>query len=345
MPKRLKVALIAPAFGQTGGPELTTIQLADALADKDIDVSLFAPADFITKAKLVATMDQSLWRMRDLSKMSTFEKKNLFISSQVKILTVQDNFDVIHISSQRYAYAVAKNIRKPGVVTLHSRMIKRDFEFLKKTGIATVALTKKYKNLIGATASIYPGIPIKKISPSLEKGTGFIMIGRITDQKGISIGIKIARKTKKKLTIIGRVGNSQERKDYFKKHVQPYLKKNSITFIKEISNEDLVSLIAKSEALLFPIMRPETFGRVTIEALACGTPVIGTKIDPLPEILKSKKVAFLSNNINDLIEAARETEQFDRLECRKYAEKHFDSSIMADKYIKLYQEIIKNRGK
>jgi glycosyltransferase involved in cell wall biosynthesis len=340
MKKRLRVAIVSPPFGQTGGPELTSVQLADALVDKGLDVTLFAPADFVTKAKLEPTMERSLWKMSDLSKMSTFEKRNLIISSQVKIISLQDNFDIIHISSQRYGYAVAKNIHKPKIITLHNRMKKRDYAFLKKTGIATIALTKKYKELIGANAFVYPGIPIKETTPSFKKGSGLITIGRITDQKGIHIAVKIAHEAKKKLTIVGKIGKSQERQDYFKKYIRPYLKRSSLIIVEEISNKNLLKLIAKSEALLFPITRPETFGRVSIEALACGTPVIGTKTDPLPEILKNKEVSFLSNDMKELIFAAKNTDMFDRKECRNYAEKYFTSSLMAEEYIKLYKKLI-----
>ncbi len=340
MKRKLRVAIISPPFGQTGGPELSTIQLADALVDKGIDVTLFAPADFKTKANLIPTLEKSFWKMKDLDKMSLLEKRNLIISSQVKILALQENFDIIHISSQRYGYAVAKNLQKPSLITMHNRMKKRDYALLKKTDTATVALTKKYKNHIRATAYIYPGISVKDIRPSFLKGEGLITVGRITDQKGIHLAIEIAKEAKKKLTIVGRIGYSEERQKYFKKNIQPYLKKDSIELIEEISNKNLLKLIAKSEALLFPIIRPETFGRVSIEALACGTPVIGTKTDPLPEILHNKKVSLLSDDITELVEAAKNTDRFNRNECRKYAEKYFDSSRMADEYIKLYNKIL-----
>lgn len=337
--KKIRVAIISAPFGKTGGPELTTIQLADALVDLGVDVTMFAPGDFKTKAKLVPTMKKSLWNMKNISKMTDFQKKNIFISSQVKALSFQDDFDIIHISSQRYSYAVAANCYKPTVLTMHSRMKKPDFKMLKNTGVVMVALTEKYKKTIGADEFIHLGLPIKDIKPCFKKGKGLIVVGRITDQKGIHIAIEIAQKAKKKLTIFGRIGNSRERKAYFEEFIKPHLKKGSIELGGEISNKLLMKRIASSEALLFPIIRPETFGRVSIEALACGTPIIGSKTDPLPEILSNKKTAFLSNDIEKLVEAAKNTDRFDRKECRKYAEDFFDSKLMAEKHLKLYRKI------
>lgn len=336
----MRIAIIAPPFGEIGGPELTTIQLADALIEAGVNVSLFAPANFTTKAKIVPTLDKGILNMQGVAEMSTFEKRNLIISSQMKILPLQDSFDLIHISSQRYGYALGSNIHKPMVITLHNQMKACDYTLLKKTGITTIALTKKYKQVIQADEYIYPGIPLSKIQPCFEKGAGLIFIGRIAEQKGVHVAIEIAKKAQKKLTIVGRIGTAKERRLYFEKQVQPHLVENSIELIEEISNADLMKLVSKSEALLFPIVRPETFGRVSIEALACGTPVIGTLTTPLPEILTDKKTAFLSDNIDELVLAAKNTDAFDRRACRKYVEEHFDINLSAKKHIELYTKLI-----
>jgi len=337
----MKVAMITPWFGPTGGPELTTAQLADALVEKGIDITLFAPADFKTKAKLVPTLEKSLLSMDDLPEMTTHEKRNLAISSQVRILVEQDDYDIIHFQPQRYAYAVLKYIRKPSVITLHNQMKPRDYALLKSTGVATIALAKKYQERVGADAAIYPGISIESIIPSYTQGSGLITIGRITDQKGIHLAIEIARKAGKKLTIVGNIGKSGERQDYYEEKIKPFIDSDSVRLIETIPNGELIKLIAKSEALLFPIIRPETFGRVSAEALACGTPVIGTTIDPLPELLTDPKVCFLSNDMDALAEAARNTDQFDRKTCRRYAEEKFDIRETAEKHILLYEKVIR----
>lgn len=336
----MKVAIICPSFGQTGGPELTTTQLADALTEKGVDVSLFAPNNFITKARLIPTLEHDLWNRGDLQDMTEYEKKNLFIASQVKILSQQDTYDLIHISSQKYAYAVASNLHKPCALTLHNRMKTRDYALLKKTGVYTIALTKKYKGEIDASAAIYPGLPLETITPSYEAGSGLITIGRITDQKGIHLSIEIARKAKKKLLIVGRIGKSEERVEYFNKKVLPFIDNDLIRFRESVNYDELLPLIAKSEALLFPIIRPETFGRVAAEALACGTPVIGTTTEPLPEILSDKRVSTLSDDVDTLVNAARHIEQFDRELCRKYVEEKFDIRKTAEKHIQLYERVL-----
>jgi glycosyltransferase involved in cell wall biosynthesis len=112
----------------------------------------------------------------------------------------------------------------------------------------------------------------------------------------------------------------------------------------EASQERLFLYLRNAEALLFPI-RPKMNSLnvcplVVMESLACGTPVIGSRVAPLEELPGWKKIAFLSEDITALKKAVLAAEKFDRKKCREFAEKHFDRSIMADKYINLYKKIL-----
>lgn len=341
--RKIKVAIIAPSFGETGGPEIVTKNLAEALSEKNIDVTLFAPADWKTNVKLIPTMEKSLWNMKDFKNQTDLIVNNYLVKSQLAILNCEKKFDIIHIHSHRYAYTIAKLIKTPCILTFHNRINEKEFSFIKNSGIHAVLLSDAYKNKFKPSTIISNGINTKDIDYSLKKGKYLIVIGRITEPKGIDTAIKIAKKAKKKLLILGRVGNSAKRQEYFSKKVKPFFGKD-IIFKGQISQKEVFKYLRKAEALLFPI-RPVRESLlvcplVVMESLACGTPVIGTNIFPLPKPLSSRKVAFLSKNFNDLAMVAKETEKFDRRKCREYAEKYFDSSIMADKYLELYRRII-----
>lgn len=345
MLKKLRVALIAPAFGQTGGPEIVTSTLAESLLKKGVDVTLFAPADWKTRAKLIPTLKKSLWNMDDFKDQTDLVRNNYLAQSQLEILNHTKKFDIVHIHSHRYAYILAKLIETPCVLTFHNRIIAQEFNFIKSSGIYPVFLSGAYKNKFKASAIINNGINTKKIPYSFLKGGYLIVIGRITEPKGIDVAIKIAKKAKKKLLILGRVGNSLKRQKYFNKKIRPLLD-TSIVFKGQVSQDEVFKYLRGAEALLFPIIKPNKESLfvcplVVMEALASGTPVIGTTIYPMPKPLNDPEVAFLSKNFNNLVRAARSTEKFNRMKCRKYAEKYFDSSIMADKYILLYKRILK----
>ena len=114
----------------------------------------------------------------------------------------------------------------------------------------------------------------------------------------------------------------------------------------EVSQLEIFKYLKKAEALLFPIKRNiKVCPLIVAESLACGTPIIGTAMNPTPKLLKDSKVACLSMNFNVMVKAVKNIENFDRKKCRKVAEKLFDSSIMAKKYIKLYKKILAKKNK
>lgn len=346
MNKKNKIAIVTSAFGDTGGPEVATLNLANALAKKNIDVTLFAPADFHTDAKHISTLKQSIWKMNDFKNQSRFVRRNYIIASQTKVLSYSE-FDLIHLHTQKYAYSIGVNAKCPCVLTFHSKITKPEFDQISKGGIYTVAQTQIHKNGNKTTSVIPNGIDTSKISPCFSKGEYLITVGRLNNNKGIDIAIKIAKKSQKKLIIIGRIGISEERKKYYETKVLPFLSEN-IIHIEEMPQKNLFEYIKKAEALLIPIRSANGLSihvcpLLVMESMACGTPVIGTPINSLEKTFEKKSIGMLSNNLNDLIKASKNADQFDRKKCREYAEKYFDSSIMADRYIKLYEKILKNK--
>lgn len=338
--KKIRVAMIAPVFCNNGGPEVMVQNLTNALFEKGINITLFAPADWKTKARHITTLKQSLRRRKDFRKLTKQMRVSFINSSQIKVLNYQKNFDIIHLHLQSHAYAVCTNIKKPCVLSFHSPINELGLSMIKSAGIATVALSKAQRGKNRTLAVIHNGVPVNKIKPSFKKGKYLISIGRLHEQKGIDRAIKIALRAKKKLLIFGRMEVSERGHWYYSKKIAPYIDGKKIVLMKEVPNNKIFNYLRNAEALIFPIKKPEVFGMVVAEALACGTPVIGTKINPLPENLRSNKVAFLSNNLSNLVKAAKNIEQFDRKKCREYAEKYFDSLKMADGYIKLYNRIL-----
>ena len=61
---------------------------------------------------------------------------------------------------------------------------------------------------------------------------------------------------------------------------------DNVRFAGFVDDDDLVGHYQAADLFVLPTLAFEGFGMVTLEALACGTPAVGTPIGATPEILE-----------------------------------------------------------
>lgn len=90
----------------------------------------------------------------------------------------------------------------------------------------------------------------------------------------------------------------------------------------------------------------ETFGLVTVEALACGTPVVVCGATACAEAVSPECAIIADKNSSDFAEEIKSAEaaRFDRDACRKQAEK-FAKESQLNSYYKLYESILNGSQK
>jgi glycosyltransferase involved in cell wall biosynthesis len=146
---------------------------------------------------------------------------------------------------------------------------------------------------------IESGLPAEKIivkpnfvypDPGSGQGTGdyLIYVGRLTVDKGVKTlieGWKLANKRNLKLKIIGE-GPLEE---YVKENMR---KDSSIEYLGKLPVQEVYKYMGEAKLLIFPSEWYETFGRVAVEAFAKGTPVIGTNIGAMNEIITEERTGF-----------------------------------------------------
>lgn len=89
-----------------------------------------------------------------------------------------------------------------------------------------------------------------------------------------------------------------------------------------------------------PIQWPEPFGLVMIEAMACGTPVIGFGSGAAPEIVDHGSTGFVESDIDGLVRGLRAIDTLDRRACRAAVETRFSAARMAADYVELYHSTL-----
>lgn len=115
------------------------------------------------------------------------------------------------------------------------------------------------------------------------------------------------------------------------------------------------ALIQASKGLLFPTLWHEPFGLAIPESLYFGCPVFGTPYGALPELLGAKNLrqrsgsgyveavhsdfGFLSVKKQEIADALRDADQYNRLKCQEYARDCFSAQRMARDYVRLYEQV------
>jgi glycosyltransferase involved in cell wall biosynthesis len=194
---------------------------------------------------------------------------------------------------------------------------------------------------IAPTYAIHNGIILKQFDfqPEVPPDAPLVFLGRIEPIKGTHTAIQIANQTGRDLVIAGNRSHDEEMDRYFIEQIEPHLNER-IRYIGPVNDLQKNELLGGAAAMLMPIEWDEPFGIVMAEALACGTPVIGTARGALPEIVNNGITGAACVNIDQMIDAVRNLNSFSRFECRKSAEQRFNSDSIVEKYMALYEKIL-----
>ncbi len=142
----------------------------------------------------------------------------------------------------------------------------------------------------------------QKAKKEVGWGNKFVVlfVGRLVEEKGIFVLLDAAKMWNKDITlaIIG-TGPLEESIKYQVSSIK------NIIFIGKVDNEKLPKYYNASDLLIVPSIHEEGFGRVILESLACGTPVIGSNRGAIPEAIDvsvGKLIDITQGNIKDAVE-------------------------------------------
>lgn len=179
------------------------------------------------------------------------------------------------------------------------------------------------------------------------------VISRLTPIKGHTYLIKalsvVSRVVPKlKVLIIGEASSS---KSSYKEELELLVKRLGLTRVVEFTGwkEDIPKVLSRLDLLVLPTVVQEAFGRVVVEAQACGVPVVATKVGGVIELIREGISGLLvpAEDVKSLQEAilniAKDPELAKRLSVggRKNAEK-YSLTRMSEKTIELYREAMES---
>ena len=190
------------------------------------------------------------------------------------------------------------------------------------------------------------GLPIDK--------TVFFTVRNVVPRMGITNLIEAFQQSdvlkEKALLLIGGEGFLKES---LRAMVKDFGLGEAVRFLGRISEEDLPRYYQAADFFVLPTRELEGFGLVILEAMACGTPVLGTPIGAIPETvgLFDKNLLFagvrsedMKTKIEDVI-SRPEKYRFDPQVCRKFVEERYSWEKMADAFEREVTKLINDRSK
>ena len=334
----LRIAMLAPISWRVPprhyGPwEQFVSLLTEGLVRRGVDVTLFATADSVTDARLVASaptgysedpgLSAKVWEALHIS--AVFERA--------------EEFDVIHNSFDFLPLTYSDLVDTPVVTTIHgfsSEQIVPVFEKYNASGYYVAISDSDRHARLDYVATIHHGIDMHEFEPGDGPGDYLLFFGRIHPEKGTAEAIDVALRAGLPLIIAGIVQDEE----YFERSVLPLIDGRRVTYVGPVGPDRRRKLLAGARALLHLVSFDEPFGFSVVEAMASGTPVIAHPRGSMPEIVRDGVSGFLVGSLEAAVAGVHASASIDRAVVRASVERRFDSSRMVDDYLALYHRVV-----
>ncbi len=344
MPEQLRIAQVTPIAApvrpdSTGSIEQLVWLLTEELVRRGHEVTLFATGDSQTSAALHAVYprgyedDGDLWNWEFHETMhvaSAFERA--------------PEFDVIHSHVYHFALPFTRLVNTPVVHTYH---ILPDDDVVPVYGrypeAHVVAISQYQRRVFNGrshVAVIHHGIDTGAFPFGAVPGGYLLFLGQIAANKGPVEAIRLARQAGMRLIL---AGPSDGEDGYFRSTVAPLIDGREVEYVGPVTVQERNQLLAGAAALLYPIVAPEPFGLVTVEAMACGTPVVARGLGAVPEIVENGVSGYYASDLNLMAGSISGALALDRARVRQAAVARFDYRRMVDEYMAVYRGLAHGR--
>ena len=128
--------------------------------------------------------------------------------------------------------------------------------------------------------------------------------------------------------------------DYFESEIRKLLTPPDVEYIGEISDGEKSSFLSGALALLRRSPGPSLSDSVSIEAMACGTPVVAFHSGSIPEIVEDGVTGFVVEDEKEAVASAHRLSRLSRAAIRRRFEERFTARRIALEYLIVYRSLI-----
>ena len=333
----MKIALLGPIAWRTPplhyGPwELVTSLLAEGLAARGVDVTLFATLDSQTKATLDGVCPTGYEESPEIDG-RVWEAIHV-----AHALRRSGEFDLVHNHLDWLPLAFSQHCAAPMLTTIHGFSGSTILPAYRKADSCYVSISDSDRCPdLDYVATIHHGIDLDALPFDPDGGDGLVAFGRIHPDKGTHTAIEIARRAGRRLTLCGIVQDDR----YFRELVEPHIDGDRVVYLGSVGPAERGRILGGSAALLHPITFAEPFGLSVVESMACGTPVVAYRKGSMPEVVDEGVTGRLADTVDEAVEAVAGIGGIDRGGCRVRARERFGADRMVDEYLRVYRKVIR----
>ena len=375
----MKVGLVVPHIfmhrdilpGVIFAPARLALDLAEGLQALGAEVTLFSPGPVDTSAHNITanlSLFQQELRGRGDSYLDLLKKHPatfIALARQVQAEIIARAFamanrgelDIVHIytNEEDIALPFAQLCTKPVVFTHHDPfnfLVKYKNVFPKYAQLNWISLSYAQRHGMPPGTNwvdnVYNGIDAARFEPAPRPTGDYVAyLGRIIEPKGVHLAIAAAKKAGVPLKIAGK-HYSGGKDTYWQEKIAPHIDSQHIIYEGFLASDtEKQQFLGNARALLVPSTFEEPFGMVMIEALACGTPIIGLDSGAIPEIIKPGETGFIipktsePEMIKNFASAIAQTPHINRAHCRADFLRRFTTTHMCRAHLKIYRALTK----
>ena len=194
----------------------------------------------------------------------------------------------------------------------------------------------------GRWQTVYNGVDFGLYEPAetVDADAPLVFLGRLEHIKGAHHAIRVALASGRRLLIAGNKVDTPDGRAYFEAAIAPHLSHPLIDYVGPVNDAEKNDILRRSAALLMLIEWEEPFGIVMVEAMACGTPVIGFPLGAVPEVVTEGTTGFIVGSLVEAEAAIQRLHRIDRAAVRAVAAQRFSHQVIVGQYEALYYECI-----
>lgn len=336
----LKVALLAPISWPTPPPgygpwEQIAYNIAQGMTARGLDVTLFATGNSESPGRLVSVIPVGLNEDAALS-------GEIFTELHIAAcLSRAGEFDLIHNNLDWKPLLHALPVPQPPLLTtIHGfsspQILAAYYTAASRSFFCSISDADRDPGL-EYLATTYNGIDPGEWTLRETPGEYLLFFARFHPEKGAHLAIEIARRAGVRLKMAG-IPHDEA---YFHELIEPHIDGDAVQFLGHVRGAARDEVLGGALALVHMTTRPERFGLTLIEAMACGTPVLGARMGSLPEIVVDGVTGYLCASVDEAVAHVPRLATLSRRACRERVETTFTVERMVDRYLAAYADALR----